>query len=113
MKSMLALLACAGCATTARPAEVVRLPTAPQPGPWLVLRDTLIGCARDHGLTGDLTVRLDIDQDGGVGGVISLYGDAYAACVGRNVGRSRYRGYRSRMIEVPFTVTAPAAWSGQ
>lgn len=107
MKRALVLLACAACAVSTRPAELVVLPPSPPPGPWLVLRGALDDCARAYGLAGEVRVRIVIDPDGGPGRVGSAYGDEFASCIGRTIARSRYRAYRGRVIEVPFTVSGP------
>ena len=73
----------------------------------MLLRDTLHGCARDHGLVGELRVRIEIHDDGVPGAVGSAYGDAFDRCVGRSIARSRYRNYRGRAIEVPFAIVPP------
>ena len=103
MKSLLALLACAGCFSVHH-VELVALPVAPPPGPWLTLRDAFDGCARAGGLAGELRIRIEIDPDGVPGSVASAYGDAFDACIGRAIQRSRYDAYRGREIDVPFTM---------
>lgn len=104
MKALVALLGCAACMVTPQRAHVVTLPPAPPPGPWLTLRDAIDGCARDHGLAGEVRVRIAIDPDGGPGSVTSVYGDAFDVCVGRAIARARYRAYAGRTIDVPHHV---------
>jgi hypothetical protein len=98
-----ALVGCCACAVTPRPAELVTLPPPPAAGPWQVMRATLDGCARSHGLVGDLRVRVDLDHFGKVVAVDAGYGDGFASCVGNALLTTRYRNYADRALMIAFT----------
>ena len=102
MRWLALLIGVTGCFATS--AELVVLPAAPPPGPWLVLREALTRCAGAQGLAGELRVRIEIDPDGGAGSVGSSYGDVFAGCVGRTISQARYHTHRGHVIEVSFVV---------
>lgn len=78
------------------------LPTAPPPGPWVLMRDTLLGCAGDVGLVGPVEARVSFDADGVASSVGSGYGDAFARCVGNQLLRARFHGQRGRTLLIAF-----------
>ena len=104
--AILALLAtvATGCMNTGQPAERLLLPPRPPPGPWTVTRNALVGCATDHGLSGDLTTRIVIGQDGVVLNVHSAYGDSFASCVGVSMMQTRFTAQRNRTFDLLFHV---------
>jgi hypothetical protein len=96
-----------GCASSARSAEPLTLPPRPPPGPWTVTRNALVGCATDHGLSGDLVTRIEIGEDGLVLNVFSGYGDSYARCVGTSMMQTRFTAQRGRTFDLNFHVIPP------
>jgi hypothetical protein len=100
--SLFVLILCVGCAVKRRP-EVVVLPASPQ-GPWLALRDAIVGCGAHHGIAGEVHVRISVDPDGGPGSVSSDQGDAFSICIGRSIARWRYHAYSERVMDVPFVL---------
>ncbi len=110
MRIALATLALAGCMSTAHPAQVVTLGPSPAP-PWSALRDAIDACAHAQNLSGELHVRIDIDDDGGAGNVSADRGGGELAhCIGSELGRMRFPAdHRGRVIEVPYTPRPQAA----
>jgi hypothetical protein len=98
-----ALIGCSGCAVTAKPAELVTLPSAPPPGPWQMMRRTLDHCAVTYGLVGDLRVRIELDGFGKVISVDAGYGDPFASCVGNSLMATRYRTHANHALLIAFT----------
>jgi hypothetical protein len=109
MKLAFVAVALVACMAGGQTIEVVQLGPTPRPGPWLTLRDALVSCAVDGGLTNrELRVRIEIDPDGGAGTVSASQGEPeYATCVGRTLGATRFPPERrGHTIEVPFAVAA-------
>ena len=106
MKLALAAVALAGCMSAAQPVQVVNLGPSPAP-PWSAVKDALTGCTAQQGITGDLRIRIEIDDDGGAGNVSADRGGGNLAhCIGQSLGRVRFpASHRGRAIEVPFQAT--------
>ena len=100
------LLGLVACVTAPRPVDRVDLGPRPAAGPWQQLRDALDGCAANEGLSGALHVRIDIDPDGGAGGVIADRGGAQlTSCVGQSLAHTRFPSERrGRAIELAFAI---------
>lgn len=94
--------------STAQPAEPLTLPASPPPGPWAVMRNALVSCATDHGLSGDLTTRIVLGEGGIVMSVHSAYGNSFASCVGSSLMRTRFRAQSGRTYDVSYQVLPPA-----
>src|SRR5438445_75532 len=95
-------LGLAGCMSAAQPAQVVTLGPSPAP-PWSVLRDALAGCAAQQGISGELRVRIDIDDDGGAGEVSANRGGGeFTHCVGQSLAHVRF----------PTSHRGRGGWSG-
>lgn len=105
--AILAALVLTGCMSAAQPAEPVALTASTPPGPWSVMRDALVSCATDHGLSGDLVTRVVLGEDGIVLNVHSAYGNSFASCVGSSLMRTRFRAQRGRSYDVSYQVRPP------
>jgi hypothetical protein len=91
----------AACAV--QPTERVNLPTAPRPGPWQLMRDTLLACSAQAGLAGPIEARVSFDDDGVVSSVGSGYGDPFARCVGDALVHTRFGAERGRTLLIAYT----------
>ena len=100
------LLGLTACFATPRSVDRVDLGPRPAPGPWQQLRDALDGCSANEGLSGALRVRIEIDPDGGAGGVVAdRGGPQLTSCIGQSLSHTRFpRERRGRAIEVAFAI---------
>jgi len=110
MKVAIVALALSACVTTTQPAQLVTLGPSPAP-PWSGLRDALADCTSLHAISGQVLVRIEIDDDGGAGTIsANRDGNELASCIGKEIGAMRFpRAQRGRAIEVPFTASATAS----
>ena len=101
------LVVLAACVTAPRPVDRVDLGPHPAAGPWQQLRDALDGCAANVGLSGALHVRIDVDPDGGAGGVVTdRGGPQLTSCIGQSLAHTRFPSERrGRAIEVAFAIS--------
>ena len=104
------VLALSACVSNAQPAQLVTLGPSPAP-PWSAVRDAFADCTSLHAISGQIVVRIDIDDDGGAGTVSSdRDGHDLASCIGKELAHVRFpRAQRGHVIEVPFTASATAS----
>jgi hypothetical protein len=98
----LALVLAAACAS--KPAQPITLLAVPPPGPWTVMRETLVTCASGYSLAGNLHTKVEFDDRGYPLSIASPYGDEYAQCVGSMIQKTRFRADRGRVYDIAFTV---------
>ena len=71
------------------------------------MRDALIGCATNEGLTGELHAVVELDQSGIAISVASGYGDPFASCVGTAIMHTRFAAQRGRRFAITFFAPDP------
>jgi len=105
-----ALVVATGC--LGKPAQSLTLPDAPPPGPWQVMRESLVSCAVGYGLAGPLQTKVEFDDRGYALSIASSYGDDYAQCVGNLIQSTKFRGDRGRAYNISFIAPGPAPQIG-
>lgn len=71
------------------------------------MRNAVAGCAMDHRVPGEVSVRVTFDQRGFPLSIASRYGDGFAQCVGSSIMRTRYREKRERTVVIQLAPGDP------
>jgi hypothetical protein len=66
------------------------------------MRDALLGCSAQYGLSGPIEARVSFDEDGVVSSVGSGYGDGFARCVGGSLVHAHFGPESGRTLLIAF-----------